>query len=94
MQVISQWVVLLAEETSSYSWSRFCTVNSGEQLKTFPREVRGLNRRLQRWEASVLQLISSVQASRLSVTPPHGGYSEQYAGNTSYGHTCVNIPHF
>ena len=27
VQVISQWVVLWAEETSTYSWSRFCTVN-------------------------------------------------------------------
>ena len=27
VQVISQWVVGRAEETSTYSWSRFCTVN-------------------------------------------------------------------
>ena len=27
VQVISQWVVLWAEETSTYSWSGFCTVN-------------------------------------------------------------------
>ena len=27
VQVISQRVVLLAKETSTYSWSRFCTVN-------------------------------------------------------------------
>ena len=27
VQVISQWVVLWAEETSTCSWSRFCTVN-------------------------------------------------------------------
>ena len=26
VQVISQWVVGRAEETSTYSWSRFCTV--------------------------------------------------------------------
>ena len=27
VQVISRWVVGRAEETSTYSWSRFCTVN-------------------------------------------------------------------
>ena len=27
VQIISQWVVTRAEETSTYSWSRFCTVN-------------------------------------------------------------------
>ena len=27
VQVISRWVVLWTEETSTYSWSRFCTVN-------------------------------------------------------------------
>ena len=27
VQVISRWVVLWAEETSTYSWSMFCTVN-------------------------------------------------------------------
>ena len=27
VQVISQWLVLWAEETSTYSWSKFCTVN-------------------------------------------------------------------
>ena len=27
VQIISQWVVGRAEETSTYSWSRFCTVN-------------------------------------------------------------------
>ena len=26
-KVISRWLVLWAEETSTYSWSRFCTVN-------------------------------------------------------------------
>ena len=52
------WVVLWAEETSTYSWSRFCTVNYqlGKQLSTFPHKVRGLNRQPQRWEASVLPL--------------------------------------
>ena len=27
VRVISRWVVRTAEETSKYSWSRFCTVN-------------------------------------------------------------------
>ena len=27
VQVISRWVAGRAEETSTYSWSRFCTVN-------------------------------------------------------------------
>ena len=27
VQVISQWVVGRAEETRTFSWSRFCTVN-------------------------------------------------------------------
>ena len=59
VQVISQWVVLWAEETSTYSWSRFCTVNLltiGTQPPTFPHRVRGLNRGPQRREASVLPL--------------------------------------
>ena len=57
--VISQSVAFWAEETSTYSWSRFCIVNcrpSGKQLAAFPQWVWGLNCRTQRLEASVLPL--------------------------------------
>ena len=42
VQVISRRVVGRAEETSTYSWSRFCTVNcrlNGKQLPAFPLEA-------------------------------------------------------
>ena len=51
-----------AEETSTYSSSRFHTVNyrptaNGKQLPTFPLEVRpGSKHRSQRWKARVLPL--------------------------------------
>ena len=44
-------VVLCAEETSTYSWSRFLyckLLTIGNQLPTFPHKVRSLNRRPQR----------------------------------------------
>ena len=47
------------EETSTYSWSMFCTVNcrtSVSNYQLFPHKVRGLNRQPQRWEVSVLPL--------------------------------------
>ena len=59
-QIISQRVVLWAEETSTYSWSRFCTVNcrpSGRKYQLSPHKVLGLNCRPPRWEASVLPLL-------------------------------------
>ena len=34
VQVISRWVVGRAEETSTYSWSRFCTVTADQQQAT------------------------------------------------------------
>ena len=36
LQVISQWVVGRAEETSSYSWSSFCTVNCQPMASNYP----------------------------------------------------------
>ena len=57
--VISQRVVLWAEETSTYSWVKvlYCKLPTvGKQLPTFPHKVWGLNHRPQRWEASVLPL--------------------------------------
>ena len=54
IQVISRPVVLWAEETSTYSWSRFCTVNC--RLPTFPHKVWGLNCRTQGREAIMLPL--------------------------------------
>ena len=61
VQVISRRVVLWAEETSTYSWSRFCTVNcwalvSNYGLSFIRSKVWGLNRWPQRWEGSVLPL--------------------------------------
>ena len=51
VQVISRWEIGRAEETSTYSWSRFCTVNCT------PLEVApGTKPRSQRWEARVLPL--------------------------------------
>ena len=57
VQVISRWVVGRAEETSTYSLSRFCTVNcrpmsSNYQLSHLP----GTEPRPQRWEVRVLPL--------------------------------------
>ena len=60
VQVISRWIVLGTEETRTYSWSRFCTVNcrqNGKQLEAFPLEVQpGIELRSQSWEARVLPL--------------------------------------
>ena len=42
IQVISRRVVGRAEETSTYSWSRFCTVNcqpTAKHIPAFPLEV-------------------------------------------------------
>ena len=51
---------LRAEETSTNSWSRYCKLPTiGKQLPTFPHKVRGLNRRPQRWEMTVLPLYHS-----------------------------------
>ena len=44
VQVISRWVVLWAEETSTHSFFA---------LPTFPHKVQGLNRQPQRWETGV-----------------------------------------
>ena len=59
-QVISQLVVLWAQDTSTYSWSRLCTVNwlpiMGKKLPSFQNRVRGLNQSPQRWAARVLPL--------------------------------------
>ena len=55
VQVISQWVVGRAEETSTNSWLRFCTVNWLPTANTFPLEVgSGTEHWPQRWEARVL----------------------------------------
>ena len=35
VQVISRWVVLWAEETSTCSWTRFCTVNCGPMASNY-----------------------------------------------------------
>ena len=48
VQVISQRVVLWEEETSIYTWSRFCPVNCRPSLSNYhfshrPHKVRGLN---------------------------------------------------
>ena len=56
---MSQLVVGKAEEISTYSWSRVCTVNcrvptNGKQLPAFPLEVgEGTKPRFQRWEVRV-----------------------------------------
>ena len=52
VQVISRRVVGRAEETSTYSWSRFCTgMTNGKQLPAFPLDsVPGTEPRPQRWE--------------------------------------------
>ena len=59
VQVILQWTILWAEETSTYSQSRFTyTVlyTIDKQLPILPHRIRGLNRRPQLWELSVLPL--------------------------------------
>ena len=59
VQVISQRVVGRAEETSTYSWSRFCTVNCRPMASNYQlshlRPCREPNPSL-RWEARVLPL--------------------------------------
>ena len=48
--VISRWVVGRAEETSTYSWSRFCTVNCRPVASNYQLEdVPGTEPRPQRW---------------------------------------------
>ena len=40
VQVISRRIVGRAEETSTYSWSRFCKLpTNGKQLPAFPLEI-------------------------------------------------------
>ena len=50
LQVISRWVVGRAEETSTYSWSRFCTVNcrptASNYLLSHLRSIREPNSNL------------------------------------------------
>ena len=54
VQVMSRSVVLWAEETSAYSWSRFCKLPTiRNKLQTFTHKVWGLNRHPQRCGASV-----------------------------------------
>ena len=60
VQIISRWVVGRAEETSTNSWSRFCTVNcrpTASNYQLFPLEVGlGTAPQSQRWEVRVLPL--------------------------------------
>ena len=59
VRVKSRPVVVWAEKTSTYSWSRFCTVNCRPSVSKYQLSQIGsrvLTRRLQRWEASVLPL--------------------------------------
>ena len=65
----SLWI----EDTSTYSWTRFCTVNSNsKQLLAFPLQVRpGTELRSQRSEARVLPLC------KLCPPPPPDEYAEQ-----------------
>ena len=52
VQVISHRVIVLwAEETSTYSWSRFCTANCRPSVSNYH-----LSHRPQKWEVCVLQL--------------------------------------
>ena len=76
VQVISRRVVGRPEETSTYSWSRFCTVNcrptaSNYQLSHL-RPCQEPNPRLQRWEARVLPLFhrgpKMVQRKAVNIT--------------------------
>ena len=65
VQVISRRVVGRAEETSTYSWSRFCTVNCRPTVSNYQlshlEAVPGTEPRPQRWEASVTTLPDSVE---------------------------------
>ena len=59
-QVISRQVVGSAEETSTYSWSMFCTVNCRPMASNYQLS------RPQRWEARVLPLCHHGPLSELS----------------------------
>ena len=93
VQVISWWVVGKAKETSTYSWSRFCTVNyqpmaSNYQLSHL-RPFREPEPHPQRWEVRVLPLCHR--------GPPHRDVRlekiEHQAGKTKVkgfdGKTCT-----
>ena len=78
VQVISWQVVLWAEETSTYSWSRFCTVNCRPSVRKYLCP--------ERWEATVFPLRHWVPPP-----PPHTQSKLSLKSNMQKLNKCRNI---
>ena len=81
VQVISQWVVGRAEETSTYSSLGFCSVNCGPTASNYQlshlRPCQGIEPWPQKWEARVLPLCHRGPSKRQAQSQKYFSHKEQ-----------------